>query len=198
MEATARADPDPPPLGRLEVICGPMFTGKSTELIRRLSAARDEGREVVGVKPALDDRYHATSIATHDGNLFEGVTIERPEELASIEAPVIGLDEAHFFTSGLHDTVGALVGRGARVILAGLDRTSFNEPFHEMGRLLVEADEVTKLVGVCSICGREAVHTVRLVEADEDIIVGGEGMFANRCRAHLRTAPVYLGTGSRG
>lgn len=184
---------DPPPLGRLEVICGPMFTGKSTELIRRLVEAAKAGQEVVGVKSAIDDRYHPTSIATHDGITFEGVTVRHARELAELEADVIGLDEAHFFDDGLRDACRELLDRGSRVILAGLDRTSFNEPFHEMGVMLVEADEVTKLEGACSICGRSAVHTVRLIEADEDIIVGGEGWFANRCRAHLRTAPVYLG-----
>ncbi len=182
-----------PPLGRLEVVCGPMFAGKSTELIRRLVQASEAGLEVLGVKPALDDRYHPTAIATHTQMTFEGVTVTDASELTDLQADVIGLDEAHFFDHGLREAIGVLLARGTRVVIAGLDRTSFNEPFHEMGALLVEADEVTKLEGVCSICGRRAVHTVRLIEADEDIIVGGEGWFANRCRAHLRTAPVYLG-----
>lgn len=191
-QTDSRSSPTPP-LGRLEVICGPMFAGKSTELIRRLVEASEAGQEVLGVKPALDDRYHPTAIATHDKVRFDGVTVEHARELVDLEADVIGLDEAHFFEEGLRDACRALLDRGTRLILAGLDRTSFNEPFHEMGQLLVEADDVMKVVGVCSICGRPAVHTVRLVERDEDIIVGGEGWFANRCRAHLRTAPVYLG-----
>jgi len=78
-----------------------------------------------------------------------------------------------------------LVDRGAHVLLAGLDRTSMNEPFGEMGRLLVEADEVVKLAGKCSVCGRQAVHTVRLFKSTEPVVVGGAGMFENRCRAHL-------------
>lgn len=189
-----RAAPEQhPTLGRLEVICGPMFAGKSTELIRRLVEAAEAGQEVLGVKPALDDRYHPTAIATHTDLTFDGVTVRHAHELTELEADVLGLDEAHFFSQGLRDALSQLLNRGTRIIIAGLDRTSFNEPFHEMGTLLVEADEVTKLEGVCSICGRRAVHTVRLIEADEDIIVGGADWFANRCRAHLRTAPVYLG-----
>jgi thymidine kinase len=191
------ADESLKPLGRLEVICGPMFTGKSTELIRRLEAAREAGKRVVGVKPSLDTRYHPTAIATHDGKLLEGATIGSPTDLLRLEAEVVGLDEAHFFQDGLTSAVRELLNRGTRAILAGLDRTSFNEPFGEVARLLIEADDITKTVGVCSICGREAVHTVRLFASDDDIVVGGVGMFANRCRAHLRTPPVYLGRGSR-
>lgn len=170
-----------------------MFAGKSTELIRRLVEASDAGLEVLGAKSAIDDRYHPTAITTHTDVRFDGLTVTHARELAEIETDVLGLDECHFFDESLRDACRSLMDNGTRVILAGLDRTSFNEPFHEMGRLLVEADEVTKLEGVCSICGRRAVHTVRLVESDDDIVVGGAGMFANRCRSHIRTPPVYLG-----
>ena len=170
-----------------------MFAGKATELIRRMVEASEAGLEVLGVKSAIDDRYHPTAITTHTDVRFDGVTVSHARELVDLEADVIGLDEAHFFDEGLRDACRTLMARGTRLILAGLDRTSFTAPFHEMGLLLVEADEVVKLEGVCSICGRPAVHTVRLVESDEDIVVGGAGMFANRCRAHLKTQPVYLG-----
>jgi thymidine kinase len=175
-----------PPLGRLTVICGPMFTGKTTTLIDRLlSALGSGGSTVVAVKPSLDDRYHPTDLTTHDGRSLPATTIDRPEQLVGLAGDVIGLDEAHFFESGLHGPVMTLVGRGAHVLIAGLDRTSMNEPFGEMGLLLVEADEVVKLAGKCAVCGREAVHTVRLFDSTEPIVVGGPGMFENRCRAHL-------------
>ena len=172
-------------LGRLEVICGPMFAGKTTELIRRLDAASTNGAQVQVVKPTIDDRYHPTAVTTHDGRALPGRTIDEPAELLEIDAEVIGLDEAHFFEDGLHAAVLALVRRGTRVILAGLDRTSFNQPFGEMGALLIEADEVLKIAGVCAICGESAVHTIRLVDSTAHVIVGGEGMFENRCRVHL-------------
>jgi len=172
--------------GSLTVICGPMFTGKTTALIERMLAARETGAgAVVAVKPSLDDRYHPTDLTTHDGKSLPAQTIDRPEQLAGFEGDVIGLDEAHFFESGLHAPVMALVDRGAHVILAGLDRTSMNQPFGEMGRLLVEADEVVKLAGHCAVCGGKAVHTVRLFDSTESVVVGGPGMFENRCRAHL-------------
>ncbi len=174
------------PCGRLTVICGPMFTGKTTALIERLQRAQAEcGGAVVAVKPSLDDRYHPTDLTTHDGKSLPARTIERPGQLADLSGDVIGLDEAHFFEQGLHAPVMALIERGAHVIIAGLDRTSMNEPFGEMGRLLIEADEVVKLAGECAVCGGEAVHTVRLFDSTESIVVGGPGMFENRCRAHL-------------
>jgi len=172
-------------LGRLEVICGPMFAGKTTRLMQRLAELRAAGHQVVAVKPSLDQRYHATDLATHDGLTMPASLVERPEDLAALEADVIGLDEAHFFESGLHRAVMTLLLRGHHVILAGLDRTSMNEPFGEMGSLLIEADHVVKIAGTCAVCGREAVHTVRLFASREPIVVGGVGMFENRCREHL-------------
>jgi len=172
-------------LGHLEVICGPMFAGKTTRLMQRLSELRDGGRKVLAVKPSLDQRYHSTDLATHDGRTMEATLVERPEDLLSLDAEVIGLDEAHFFESGLHRAVMTLLLRGRHIILAGLDRTSMNEPFGEMGSLLIEADRVEKISGICAVCGREAVHTVRLFASREPIVVGGVGMFENRCREHL-------------
>lgn len=172
---------------RLEVICGPMFAGKSSELIRRLAEAAGGGVVVVAAKPAIDTRYHPTAIATHSGGRYDALTIHDPGDLAAVRAGVLGLDEAHFFKKGLHAAVMDAMGSGRvrRVILAGLDRTSMNEPFAEMGRLLVEADEVVKLTAPCAVCGRPAVHTIRLFDSTEDIVVGGAGMFENRCREHL-------------
>ncbi len=154
------------PLGRLEVICGPMFTGKTTELIRRLERAGAQGCHVLAVKPAIDTRYHETALSTHDARYLDAVTIHGPAELLELNeesrgvgglgaghADVLGLDEAHFFREGLHDAVMTILARGTRVIIAGLDRTSMNEPFGEMARLLIEADEVTKLAGHCAVCG---------------------------------------------
>ncbi|MFG0273618.1 MAG: thymidine kinase [Phycisphaerales bacterium] len=180
-----------PPLGRLEVVCGPMFAGKTTRLLERLAAAQQAGRAVIAAKPRIDTRYHPTDIVTHAGRSISAHTIDHPRELDALarDAAVLGLDEAHFFEEGLRDAANALVSRGVTVILAGLDRTSLNQPFGEMGALLIEADEVTKLTAPCAVCGRPAVHTVRLFDSTESIVVGGEGMFENRCRAHLHDPP---------
>ena len=162
-----------------------MFAGKTTRLMAVLREAAGAGLHVQAFKPAIDTRYHPTRITTHTGAFIESTVISSPSELLQAQAPVVGLDEAHFFEQGLHEVAHALAARGTRLILAGLDRTSMNEPFHEMGLLLVEADVVHKLTAPCSICGRPAVHTIRLFDSTEPIVVGGEGMFENRCRAHL-------------
>jgi thymidine kinase len=179
-------------LGSLRVICGPMFAGKTTRLIALLRDAHDRGLSAAAVKPVIDTRYHPTDISAHTGLRLPAITIRTPAELLGVDAMVVGLDEAHFFEAGLHEAVMALVGRGSEVILAGLDRTSTNEPFGEMAALLIEADEVEKVKGACAICGRDAVHTVRLVPWTERIVVGGAGMFENRCRLHLN-APAAAG-----
>jgi thymidine kinase len=166
-----------------------MFSGKTTALINRLVEHQKQGRSPIAVKPMLDDRYHPTDLTTHTGIQLPARTIEVPSDLEAIEGDLIGLDECHFFETGLHDAVQSLLNRGTDVILAGLDRTSLNEPFAEMGRLLIEADEIEKLTAACAICGQPAVHTIRLFESDAPIVVGGEGMFENRCRRHLHDPP---------
>lgn len=183
-EPDAPVHPDAP-APRLTVICGPMFAGKTTELIRRASELAAAGLTVAALKPRLDDRYHPTDLATHDARRFAGAVIDDPADLLAHTARVIALDEAHFFRVGLHDAVMAVLARGSDVMLAGLDRTSMNQPFGEMARLLIEADEVVKLTAPCAVCGRDAIHTVRLFDSTEDIVVGGPGMFENRCRTHL-------------
>jgi thymidine kinase len=162
-----------------------MFSGKTTALINRLQSEQNIGKNVAAAKPALDDRYHPTALSTHDGGRFDATTIESPQDLLQINADLLGLDECHFFDQGLHDTVLTLLSRGTHLVLSGLDRTSLNEPFHEMGLLLVEADEIIKLTAPCAICGLPAVHTIRLFDSTAPIVVGGQGMFENRCRTHL-------------
>ncbi|MEM9082422.1 MAG: thymidine kinase [Planctomycetota bacterium] len=174
------------PLAHLTVVCGPMFAGKTTKVIELLNRHRALNRSIQVAKPHIDTRYHPTDIATHDGHTYPAVAITSPEELLELtDAQVVALDEAHFYRDGLLDAVRAMLDRGQILILAGLDRTSLNEPFAEMAGLLIEADEVIKLAGVCAICGRPAIHTIRLFDSTEDIVVGGEGMFENRCREHL-------------
>ncbi len=171
-------------MGRLDVITGPMFSGKTTELLRRLQAAQQTGSVVVAVKPRIDTRYHPTDLVAHTGESFPARCIDAPAELLKIEADVIGLDEAHFLRENLIAVIVELLDRGCHVICAGLDRTSFHVPFDEMGRLMCEANTVVKLTARCSVCGEPATHTQRLIDDERDIVIGGEGMFEPRCRTH--------------
>ncbi len=183
-----------PAPGRLEVITGPMFSGKSEELIRRLKRARIARQRVACYKPDIDLRYHRTAIASHSSQTHDAVTVAPTsdrlrEDLfrsAKIdEVDVIGLDEAQFFDAGIIPLALELVHLGKRVLLAGLDTTFANEPFGPVPALMALADEVSKLSAVCMTCGAPAIHTQRLGHSQELVVVGAAGLYEARCRAHF-------------
>ena len=179
--------------GVLEVITGPMFSGKSEELIRRLKRARIARQRVGCFKPDIDLRYHRTAIASHsDQTLDATVVTPNTERLRQMlfsglvdDVEVIGLDEVQFFDGAIVPLSMELVGLGKRVILAGLDTTFANEPFGPVPALMALADRVTKLNAVCMTCGQPAIHTQRLGHSRELVVVGAAGMYEARCRAHF-------------
>lgn len=178
--------------GRIEVITGPMFSGKSEELIRRLKRAQIAKRRVACFKPDLDVRYHRNAIASHSAQMLEARTVANVEELKAVLMPmidvieVIGIDEAQFFDESLVSLANELIRLGRRVILAGLDTTFAGEPFAPIPNLLAVADEVTKLSAVCMQCGAPAVHTQRLGSNQALVLVGAAGVYEARCRACFR------------
>lgn len=187
--------PCPPAPGVLEVIVGPMFSGKSEELIRRLKRARIAKQRVGCFKPDIDLRYHRTAIASHSEQTHEASVVtpnsDRLREalitsglVDSVE--VVGLDEVQFFDEGILPLTMELVALGKRVILAGLDTTFANEPFGPVPNLMALADRVTKLNAVCMVCGQPAIHTQRLGHSQELVLVGAAGIYEARCRAHFQ------------
>lgn len=197
MQSTSTAVSEKPAIvpGTLEVITGPMFSGKSEELIRRLKRARIARQRVACYKPDIDLRYHRTAIASHSEQTHEAVVVtpnsDRLREalfatnlVDSVE--VVGLDEAQFFDSGIQPLALELVGLGKRVVLAGLDTTFANEPFGPVPGLMALADKVTKLNAVCMTCGAPAIHTQRLGNSTELVMVGAAGMYEARCRTHFQ------------
>lgn len=178
----------PRTVGHLEVICGPMFAGKSSRLLDRLTRARAAGIRAAAFKPSQDTRYDATAIATHDGRTEPAQRLDDPAQLAALagEAALIAVDEIHFFGSALIDPVLELVGRGRQVVLAGVERDHLGRPFEPFPRLLCEADVVTKLAARCASCGGEAIHSQRMVEGDARIVVGGAEAYEARCRGCFR------------
>jgi thymidine kinase len=180
-----------PAPGRLEVITGPMFSGKSEELIRRLKRARIARQRVACYKPDIDLRYHRTSIASHSSQTHEAVTVATTEDLRATlypqldEIEVIGLDEAQFFDPALIPLCVELVHLGKRVLIAGLDTTFAAEPFGPIPALMAISDEVTKLSAVCMTCGAPAIHTQRLGASQQLVVVGAAGLYEARCRAHF-------------
>ena len=178
--------------GRLEVITGPMFSGKSEELIRRLKRARIARQRVACYKPDIDLRYHRTAISSHDAQTHEACTVTsvarlRDSLLLQLDAvDVIGIDEAQFFDCSLQALAVELIRHGKRVLIAGLDTTYAAEPFGPIPNLMAIADEVLKLSAVCTVCGSPAIHTQRLGSSQERVIVGATGLYEARCRLHFR------------
>ncbi|MBB5316843.1 thymidine kinase [Tunturibacter empetritectus] len=177
--------------GRIETIVGPMFSGKSEELIRRLKRARIARQRVACYKPDIDLRYHRTSIASHSSQTHEACTVTNVEHLKAALFPqlddidVIGIDEAQFFDDTILPLTVELVHLGKRIILAGLDTTFNAEPFGPIPALMAIADEVTKLSAVCMVCGAPAIHTQRLGQSQELVLVGAAGLYEARCRTHF-------------
>jgi len=169
--------------GRVELICGPMFAGKTTLLVERLTAAGAAGVTVVAIKPARDTRYEARRIVTHDGGALDARPIATAAELvpAVAGAVVVGVDEAHFFDASLAKECQSLAQHGVRVIAAGVDLDHRGQLFEVMATLQRMADEVTRLESVCARCGAPATLTQRLVASEARIVVGGAGDYEPRC-----------------
>ena len=181
-----------PTPGRLELITGPMFSGKSEELIRRLKRARIARQRVACFKPDIDLRYHRTAIASHSSQTHEACTVANVERLREAlatqlaEIEVIGIDEAQFFDDAIIPLTIELVHLGKRVLIAGLDTTFNAEPFGPIPVLMALSDDVTKLSAVCMICGSPAIHTQRLGQSQELDLVGAAGLYEARCRTCFR------------
>ena len=179
-------------VGRIEVIVGPMFSGKSEELIRRLKRARIARQRVACYKPDIDLRYHRTAIASHSSQTHDACTVATVEELKAAlfpqlqEVDVIGIDEAQFFDATIIPLAVELVHLGKRILIAGLDTTFNAEPFGPIPDLMAIADEVTKLSAVCMVCGAPAIHTQRLGQSQELVLVGAAGLYEARCRTHFQ------------
>ena len=172
-------------IGWIEVVCGPMFSGKSEELIRRLRRAKIARKRVQVFKPVLDDRYSPDEIVSHgDQRMKSTVVASAKEILEQIDwrTQVIGIDESNFFGAELVDVASQLADTGKQVIIAGLDTDYLGRPFPPMPDLLCLAESITKTLAICMRCGNPAKHTQRLVESSDLIVVGATGMYEARCR----------------
>ncbi len=185
--------------GRIEVICGSMFCGKTEELIRRVRRAIIARQKVKVFKPKLDDRYGIQSITSHTGQSVDAIAVESAAEIleqSNGETTVVAIDEAQFLDSGIVDVVQRMVAEfNIRVIVAGLDTDFRGEPFGAMPQLLSIAEEVLKLHAICVVCGESASRTQRLVDGapaaydDSIILVGAQESYEARCRRHHEVRP---------
>ena len=172
-------------LGWIEVICGPMFSGKSEELIRRLRRSMIARKRVQVFKPTIDTRYSQDEIVSHgDLRMKSEVVGSGAEIMDRIDwrSEVIGVDEANFMGPALVDTAQRLADSGKQVIIAGLDTDYLGRPFAPVPDLLALAETITKTLAICMRCGNPAKHTQRLRGSDDLIVVGAAGMYEARCR----------------
>ncbi len=172
-------------LGWIEVICGPMFSGKSEELMRRLRRAMIARKRVQVFKPAIDDRYSVEEIVSHGQVRMKSEPVNNAAEIASRVNPrteVIGIDEANFFGPDLVATANRFADVGRQVIIAGLDTDYTGRPFPPMPELLALAESITKALAICVQCGNPAKHSQRLSGSEDLIVVGAAGTYEARCR----------------
>lgn len=178
-------------IGSLEVICGPMFSGKSEELMKKLRRATIAKQSVVVFKHAIDNRYMQEHITSHDGNRFNAYSLMNASDIlihpSLANSTVIGIDEVQFFSTDVVGVICTLLDDGKRVMVAGLDLDFRRVPFGPMPALLALASSVTKLQAICISCGSDAHFTQRLINNkpahyhDPIVLVGAQETYQARC-----------------
>ncbi len=175
--------------GVVEVVCGPMFSGKTEELIRRVRRAQIARLKTQIFKPAIDDRYHETKVVSHSSLSIQAVPVKSSVEILERlldTTRVVAIDEVQFFDKNIIAVVKKLARRGIRIICAGLDQDFKGNSFGPMPELLCMADQVDKIHAICTVCGNSASKTYRKPEedCDEQILVGEGEAYEARCRTH--------------
>ena len=179
--------------GRIELVCGSMFSGKTEELIRRVRRAMIAKQHIQVFKPQIDDRYSIEEVTSHNGQRIRAVPIANSSDILlelNDDTTVVAIDEIQFFDKGIVEVVEKLADDGLRVILGGLDQDFRGEPFGFMPELMCRAEEVQKLHAICTVCGASASRTQRLVDGqpayydDPIIMVGAQESYEARCREH--------------
>ena len=177
--------------GYIEMVVGPMYSGKSEELIRRLTRAKIAKQDVIVFKPSIDDRYSTADVVSHSGIALQAVAVNKLDtiwDFITEDTQVAGFDEVQFFEQGIVDIVIKLADMGIRVICAGLDMDFKAVPFGVIPELLARAEFVDKLQAVCVKCGDPATRTQRIIDGkparydDPVILVGATESYEARCR----------------
>lgn len=178
--------------GWIEVITGPMFAGKTEELLRRVKRLEYAKKNIVVFKPLMDDRYAEDEVVSHNKNKTKSVNISAAKEIFDYidkDTEVVAVDEIQFLDEEAVKIVEYLASLGIRVIVSGLDKEFRGEPFSFMPKLLAIAEYVTKLTAVCVKCGAPATRTQRIVNGkpakynDPIVMIGAEESYEARCRS---------------
>ena len=174
--------------GRIEVICGSMFSGKSEELLRRLRRAEIAGLKYILCKPVQDTRTNG-GIATHAGEEKDAYSVSSAFQILSLlsthDVDIIAVDEAQFLDDVAVEVFQDLANKGKTILIAGLDLDYRAQPFGPMPQLMAIAETVTKLHAVCVVCGKDACRTQRISNSRELIDIGASDRYEARCRTHF-------------
>lgn len=162
-----------------------MFSGKSEELIRRVTRSRIARIPVQVFKPVIDTRYADAEVVSHSSLSVDAIPVPDPKTMLDmIEEPtvVVGIDEGQFFDDSLIEVTGALATAGRQVIVAGLDLDYLGRPFPPIPTLAANSEYVTKMLAVCHRCGAPAGYTQRIIKSDELVVLGAIDAYEARCR----------------
>jgi len=174
--------------GNIEIVCGPMFSGKTEELIRRVRRAQIAKQKVQIFKPGIDNRYHETDVVSHSAMTVKAVPVSNSSEILDKlydSTRIVAIDEIQFFDDEIISVIKKLARRGIRVIGAGLDQDYKGIPFGPIPTLLAIADRVDKISAICTVCGMSASKTFRKVcDDDNQVLVGETDFYEARCRLH--------------
>ncbi len=177
--------------GWIEVIAGPMFAGKTEELIRRVKRMEYAKKNYMIFKPAIDTRYSKNEVVSHNKKTLNAISISHGSDIKrhlKDDTQAIVIDEVQFFDESLLKYVMDFADNGYRVICAGLDTDFRGEPFGVIGPLMAVSESVTKLTAICCVCGEEATRTQRIIDGkpafydDPIILVGANDSYEARCR----------------
>ena len=174
--------------GRIEVVCGSMFSGKTEELIRRVKRAVFARQRVEIFKPSIDTRYSEEEVVSHDRNSIRSTIVDTSASILLLanDIDVVGIDEAQFLDDSLPEVCNELANRGVRVIVAGLDMDFKGVPFGPMPALCAIADDVTKVHAICVRCGSLAYVSHRKVQNDKRVLLGETAEYEPLCRECYR------------
>lgn len=171
--------------GWIEVICGSMFSGKTEELIRRLSRAEFAKQTIILFKPIIDDRYATEAVVSHQGHSWQAKRVATASAVRSAwkGEQIVAIDEAQFFDAAIVEVATDLANKGVRVIIAGLDMDFKGTPFGPMPQLMAIAEYVSKVHAVCVHCGKLAQFSHRTVAQTQQVLVGAVEKYQPLCRS---------------
>ena len=170
--------------GWIEVICGPMFSGKTEELIRRLVRAQIAKQRVAIFKPSTDDRFANDYIVSHNQRKIQSIQVQQTNKILDYQdkADVFGIDEAQFFDTSIVQICRSLANSGKRVVVAGLEKDYLAQSFGSMPDLLVDAEYITKVNAICMKCGDPANYSHRISTEKKQVVVGETDKYEALCR----------------